>query len=798
MKSNVALRSNVYINKTTRRNDPDFVHHLRDYNTLRKYYDPVYRTSEVPLTPIQYEIIAHGPPKCSLESGTMSWGVPVGSERFVCRCEKTDCPRYAICSAGSNFEQIVREPASDAPEQQEEMVTLPPLEPELFAEAAPVLPKTDILAELAISRKDEHPLPDVTVESSASLSAEEETHPHESTAGEEPSTELDICEAPSSETATLEQAEPQAANPSYSTQDSIIHADTDTRILVNAAPGTGKTHIVIKRLQKLIQGSNIEQTILVLCFSKNAVHVIQERLRAEIGNTIDGLIADEQLIIRTFDSFATYMLADELPKGLDYDSRIEQFIQSAAKHPDILDDVEYMIVDEVQDTVGVRARMLKFMIENSHCGVLLLGDRCQAIYDWSTRSSNDWTSAELFDWVSRQGFQTCELTQNHRQAQALSSLGDTMRQSLLYDSEETQEQVLEDCKTKIETLWRGYKMRELPQQLLQHSELILCKTNGEAAVMSDLLFGRAEPISHTVMQNAGHKSLAPWIGMILGGCMAPIVSKDDFAAKAQTYGMEDIDTKWDALLSLDSHKRSAVLHRQEVLMRLAAMDSLPEVCLNHPGSGVVVSTVHRAKGSEADHVYWLNSPLVFENQPAEEGTKSDALKASYVAVTRAKQDIRLIHPTKQYLRSINGDRWIKTGFSVNKRPFCSGIALQPEDVDLSSCALGANAQEIQEMICSLTPGLDVKLFPSSDGTYFDILIDDYSIGRTSSVFMRALQEGFRSTNRNSNLPYSIDSAYISSLVTVIQLGGTNGENAYQASGCWLGYELGGFAHINYT
>lgn len=776
MESNVTLRSNVYINKSSRRNDPDFVHHLRDYSSLSKYYNPVYRTSEVPLTPVQREIIAYGTPKCSLESGTMSWGVPIGSERFVCRCEKTDCPRYAICSADANFEQIVRESDCNRheAEEREDTTALPILDPEVSTETEPVLQEIDVPHEeektvAAVVSQDTLLKNTLNEDASIQPAAPEQSEP-----------------------------EPQAKDPAYTTQDTIINADINTRIWVNAGPGTGKTYVVIKRLRKLIQNGNTDKTILVLCFSKNAVNVIRERLRAEIGNTIDDLIADERLIIRTFDSFATYMLADELPNGLGYDQRIEQFIQSAAEHPDLLTDVEYMIVDEVQDTVGVRARMLKFMVENAHCGVLLLGDRCQAIYDWSTRSRNDWTSAELFDWGSDQGFQRCELSKNHRQAQALSSLGDSMRQSLLYDSEDEQEQVLQVCKEKIEGLWPGYKMSELPKKLLQQSELILCKTNGEAAVMSDLLFGRADPINHTIMQSADHKSLAPWIGMILGGCMDPVVSKDDFVSKAQAYGIEDLDTKWDALLSLDSHKRSAVLHRQEVLIRLAAMDSLPEVCLNHSGSSVVVSTVHRAKGSEAEHVYWIDSPLVFENQSAEEGTKADALRAAYVAVTRAKQDIRLFSMKKQYLRKISGDRWIKTGLSVNKRPFCSGIALQPEDVDLSSCAPGSNAQEVQEMLSSLTSGLDVELYPSSDGTYFDILFDSYPIGRTSPAFMSALWEGFRSTNGNKNLPYNINSAYISSLVTVIQLGGTSGENTYQASGCWLGYELGGFGCINYT
>ena len=103
MESNVTLRSNVYINKTARRNDIDFVRQLHDYNTLIRYYDPICRTSEIPLTGVQRAILENGPPKCSLETGTKSWGVPTGSERFVCRCEELQCPRYPICSKLENF-----------------------------------------------------------------------------------------------------------------------------------------------------------------------------------------------------------------------------------------------------------------------------------------------------------------------------------------------------------------------------------------------------------------------------------------------------------------------------------------------------------------------------------------------------------------------------------------------------------------------------------------------------------------------------------------------------------------------
>lgn len=473
----------------------------------------------------------------------------------------------------------------------------------------------------------------------------------------------------------------------------------------------------------------------MLCFSQNAVHVIRERLRQEIGSSIDALIAEERLIIRTFDSFATYMLADDLPKGLDYDQRIKLFIEKMTEYPDILEGVEYLIVDEVQDTIGVRARMLRAMIEQGDFGVLLSGDRCQAIYDWSIRGANDWISTDLYDWIGGSGFQICGLEENHRQGLAVSRLGDAVRRSLLSGSEEEQEQPLTLCKEKIKALWPGCKIQELPQKLLQQSELILCKTNGEAAVMSDLLFGRSRFVEHTMMQSANHRSLALWIGMILGGCTAPVVSKDEFTARAQARGIDEIETKWDALMSLDTHTRSAVLHRHEVLSRLSKMDALPKVCLNTPGNGVVVSTVHRAKGSEAEHVYWMDSPLVFDDQSENDSAKADALKASYVALTRARKDIRLVYKgQKTYMRPIGGDRWIRLDYKESRFPTCTRISQQQPNM-----------------------------------------------------------------NYQHRTPYNIDSAYISSLVTVaVQLGGTCGENAYQTSGCWLGYELGGFASINYT
>ena len=134
-------------------------------------------------------------------------------------------------------------------------------------------------------------------------------------------------EAVSPHPAIQEQETPeQVSERQVVSQGTIINADIHERIWVNAGPGTGKTYTVIQRLKKMLN-DEIDGTILVLCFSRNAVQVIRERLSEALGPTVESLIDDGQLVIRTFDSFATYMLEDELNPAWDYNQRIEAFIK---------------------------------------------------------------------------------------------------------------------------------------------------------------------------------------------------------------------------------------------------------------------------------------------------------------------------------------------------------------------------------------------------------------------------------------------------------------------------------------
>lgn len=576
-------------------------------------------------------------------------------------------------------------------------------------------------------------------------------------------------------------------------QDSIIQADIASRILVNAGPGTGKTYTVIQRIKKLLE-YDFDGSILVLCFSRNAVQVIKERLSEELGDEAEELWEDGRCLIRTFDSFASYMLEDELDTSWSYNRRIEEFIQMLGRNPGELNElISYLIVDEIQDTVGVRARMLLAMLDDLSCGALLLGDQCQAIFDWTIRDTDDMPFSMLSEELKKRTNVQYELVNNHRQTKQLSQKEHELRDVLLNGDEAAQEKAVEQFKKWASERWKRYKFTGFTQLLEGSSDLILCKTNGEAAHVSQMLYDQASHVEHNMKQSNSHRTLAGWIAKVLCGNDGQILLREQFMNNADEYDVADPQEKWEALKSLDEHPNASGLHIREVLSALLKNDGLPELCINHHENRVIVSTVHRAKGSEAERVFWLDSPMVYENRKEQDGALSDAIKAAYVAATRAKSAIHMVEPdTKHYMKPVGENRWIQTGFGKNGKAFCKGIAMLPEDVDYTSFADAELCDEAQLFLSGLEAGFPVDLYPNEQMRCFEIYCEGILIGRTSQKFTADLFAGFDATNRNKNWPMAIKDVYISDVITIVSPGCADAGEPYQTAGCWLGVELGGF------
>jgi DNA helicase-2/ATP-dependent DNA helicase PcrA len=86
----------------------------------------------------------------------------------------------------------------------------------------------------------------------------------------------------------------------------VAQAPADTRMLVEAGPGSGKTHAACERVISLVQDEGIAPSrIMLLSFTRIAVAELRERIARRL-NDIPNVAA---LQIRTFDSFAARLLS---------------------------------------------------------------------------------------------------------------------------------------------------------------------------------------------------------------------------------------------------------------------------------------------------------------------------------------------------------------------------------------------------------------------------------------------------------------------------------------------------------
>jgi len=576
-------------------------------------------------------------------------------------------------------------------------------------------------------------------------------------------------------------------------KDKIIKADLQSKIIVNAGPGTGKTYTVIERLAYLAKKGEVDLSeILVLCYSRNAVQVIRKRLENKIAC---GEVGEEtrQLFegIRTFDSFATYMLCDEESnpvEGKDYDERIQYFIQELKKDKDALSGVRYIIIDEMQDLVGARARMVQQILESTNCGFLLLGDKCQSIYDYLIQEEEEIESKKFYHWLETTYDRSAmfyELTENVRQVEELKVKTDRMRQAILRDDKKLQLTCIKELSDEKEPL---FDLMKSSQEDYSGNEGILCRNNGEAAVISSYLFEQGIP--HQIAGEARHISLQSWYAGILSGYTAKKIGRQQFIQMADEAGIEQAEEKWNALKQLEDEETANVLNLQKVRLAITRGMELPKELVITKEHLPYVSTIHRAKGQEFQKVCLLQQDFVEENFMKEDQLE-DEIKVAYVAFTRAKEQIQMCDMRKFYGKKMRSGRWIGYFFAKKHKIYCTNIAVSAQDIDPMGFVDG-ETKRMQNTIGALTIGEKVTLELIQDCYW--IVYQGKIIGKMKDEFSKEVRSAMYATNCSKNLPVSLENVYISNIVTIVQK--TVNESVMdpvRSSKIWLGFELSGFA-----
>jgi len=173
-------------------------------------------------------------------------------------------------------------------------------------------------------------------------------------------------------------------------QMAVCSAPFDHTLLVNAGPGSGKTHVLMMRCAHLIHKQRIAPAeILVLAFNRAVVYEIRDRIRTLFRVLGYGSYAN-RIDVSTFHSFAlrhqqTTQLYEEDAIG----QAVHTFAQAMKSDGDFARAVggryKAILVDEFQDMNEDFYSVVKVLLSNCGGGGMVIGDDDQDILTWNRR-----------------------------------------------------------------------------------------------------------------------------------------------------------------------------------------------------------------------------------------------------------------------------------------------------------------------------------------------------------------------------------------------------------------------------
>jgi DNA helicase-2/ATP-dependent DNA helicase PcrA len=501
------------------------------------------------------------------------------------------------------------------------------------------------------------------------------------------------------------------------------------------------------------EGLNAADEILVLSFSRAAVEAARDRA---MGSEID------QVTIRTFDSLASAILIelddDDGFRGQSFDKRIQMATDLLLEHglPDFLAELKHLCVDEAQDLVGDRARLVTTIIEvaDDSLGFTFFGDPLQGIYDFQLGVSTDKTTArDLYGkLLNNLGATRRELTTNYRaqsqRARDLVAVGNQLRDLEFGDGAiaEMAFEQLEEFRTREPT---SQSLLDVTSVLDPQPETgaVLCSTNYEVLVASEQLDSAGWP--HSVRRRAQELGGAPWIWLALNELAPTKYSQRSITAKIRAAGRSEPEADWLALKQCEGNWRDPESLNIGLLARRLMGGSIPMALTVQDESPITVSTVHRAKGLEYGHV------LFVEPGDQRDGDKNydEMTRHTYVALSRARDSIlsaKLAAPAGTFRKKHQKTgRWTESRFS-RRTPYVARMEVLSSDVRATSpyASEGLDGMSVQHNILRAevgTPAQAVLVLEGDDHqpAFYELqTTDGASLGITSERFGRELKQVF--------------------------------------------------------
>lgn len=193
---------------------------------------------------------------------------------------------------------------------------------------------------------------------------------------------------------------------------------------------------------------------------------------------------------------------------------------------------------------------------------------------------------------------------------------------------------------------------------------MLCRKNGEALLMSDLLHGIG--IDHQLRRTARDRSAPAWIEALLRRAGSHVLTTNTFKSLFPDLPDlprdHDADRMWRLLRACAGDRTGRTVDLSQLRDALAG-GRLPDELTAQPSHHLVISTFHRAKGLEFDRVIVVDPGPLRESKDGYEVDPAEEARTLYVALTRAREELHRLPPRITWLVRKHQDtgRWARYG-----------------------------------------------------------------------------------------------------------------------------------------
>ena len=574
-------------------------------------------------------------------------------------------------------------------------------------------------------------------------------------------------------------------------QERIVTAPKERNLMVLAGPGSGKTRVVVHRCAYLLRVERIRpQRILVICFNRSAMHQLRRRLRDLVGDLAG------QVAVHTYHSLALRLTersvaAARLEGGdrdqIDFDAIIEDANrllrgeeQPVGVSPDELRDrllagFEHVLVDEYQDIDENQYEMITHIArragsdeeEDRFATILAVGDDDQNIYEFRKTNVRFLRRFEE-DFDAERHY----LVENYRSTRHIIDVSNDLirhnRDRMKVDHPIRIDRRRADSPPggdwqSADTVARGRvvlldvddagaqavavlaefeRLRGLDEAPDWHDFAILARTHKQVSTARAVLEMNGVPVRRAIANGL------PWPGRIrefgrllsyLEGVEAPEVSVPELRERLDAIcGAASLWTAMGDRILAEAEGAGgpnpcAVAHLVEVIHQ-----ALADHARSHTvGAGVLVGTVHAAKGLEFRHVAVLGGDWRSGEGAGRRDSPEAQRRLYYVAMTRARETLTLVNRRDDpipYLDELRRPGLVRRRVGVTGAGAgadASYTILGMEDLFLDYAGRKPEGHPIHRSLARLSTGDSLRLDGSRDGQVRVLAPDGIEVARLS-------------------------------------------------------------------